>query len=74
MLQKAGSFTVKDTVVIERSETLTTVKDFDRIKPIVYHAEKVDITYEPVPQRTIPIEDKINQIRPKTIPYSGNKG
>jgi beta-glucosidase len=71
----AGSFTIEDTIVTEKlTESMAPVTVFDRMRPIYNNIEKIEVGFEPVPQRTYSIKDRIAEKRPAAIPYSGDKG
>ena len=66
---------IEETIVVEQlSEAMAPVKDFNRIKPLYNENGKVEITYEPVPKRTVDLYKRIEDARPAEIAYTGNKG
>lgn len=68
--KKVLTYTVKETYVTKFcTECLTPTIPFERLKP----NENFEKIYEPVPQRTYSVSDRINKNLPKEIPYTGDK-
>lgn len=68
--KKVLTYAVKETYVTKFcTECLTPTIPFERLKP----DENFKKVYEPVPQRTYSVSDRINKNLPKEIPYTGDR-
>ena len=68
------TWTVDELIVVEKlTEALAAVEGFDRIKPVATE-NGYEISYEPVPTRTVNWMDTRNAKLPKQIPFTGDKG
>ncbi len=72
--QPVFTYTVDNLVVTKQlTEALAPVKAFDRMCPQAKDGS-FQVAYEPVPTRTIDLQQRIRENRPADIAYTGDKG
>ncbi len=71
---QAGAFTLEDTVLVEQlSPALSPVTPFERMRAVETE-DGLKVGYEPAPQRSYDLWERICSDRPAEIPFTGDKG
>lgn len=69
-----GSYRQKLQILEQLEEACAPVEKFSRYKAVQEEGESYSVELEAVPQRTVDMEKRINQLRHREIPYTGDRG